>query len=152
MIQHAMWNEIDNLRREMETIFNDLTSRTPVWTPVGQFLKGADSRYPSLQMCDDNEAVYVEVVMPGVAPESLDLSVEHKTLTLAGEKSQVFGENEPKNFHRQERITGKFTQRVPLPVEVATDQVSAEYANGVLKIKLPKAEKAKARQISIKAA
>ena len=152
MIQNTMWKEIDGLRREMETFFNDFASRTPGWSPVSQFLNGTAERYPSLQMCDDNEAIYIEVMMPGVDPASLDLSVEHNVLTLSGEKPQLFGENEPKSFHRRERVAGKFTRRISLPVEVDVEQVNAEYANGVLKIKMPKAAKAKPRQISIKAA
>jgi HSP20 family protein len=152
MIQHSMWKEMDSLRREMETMFNGLTSRTSNWSPVSQVLNGTSGRYPSFQMCDDNEAVYVEAVIPGANPDALDLSVKHNVLTLSGEKPQLFGENEPKSFHRKERLSGKFTRRMALPAEVDADRVSAEYTQGVLKVKLPKAEKAKPRQISITAA
>jgi len=152
MIQHSMWNEIDSMRREMETFFNDWSSRTPRWSPMSQLLSGTGGRYPSLQMCHDDEAVFVEAVIPGVDPASLDLSVERDVLTPSGEKPQRFGADEPKAFHRQERFAGKFTRRVHLPAEVDADAVRAEYANGVLKVRLPKAATAKPRQISIEAA
>jgi HSP20 family protein len=152
MIQHPMWKEIDSMRREMESIFNEWSARTSRWSPMSQLLNGTGGYYPSLQMCDDDEAVFVEAVIPGVDPESLDLSVERNILTLSGEKPQRFGEDEPKAFHRKERFAGKFTRRMRLPAEVDAEQVRAEYANGVLKVKLPKAAKAKARQISIEAA
>jgi HSP20 family protein len=147
-----MWKEIDSMRREMETFFNDWTSRTPRWSPMGQLLNATGGRYPSLQVCDDDEAVFVEAVIPGVDPESLDLSVERNLLTLSGEKPQRFGANEPTAFHRKERFAGKFMRRMRLPAEVDADQVRAEYAHGVLKVKLPKAAIAKPRQISIEAA
>jgi HSP20 family protein len=152
MIQHPMWKEMASLCRDMETIFNELSARTSTWSPVSQLLSGTSGRYPSFQVCGDDEAVYVEAVIPGANPESLDLSVEHNVLTLSGEKPQLFGENEPKNVHWRERLAGKFTRRISLPAEVDADRVSAEYTQGVLKVKLPKAEKAKPRQISIKAA
>jgi HSP20 family protein len=147
-----MWKEIDSMRREMETFFNDWTSRTPRWSPMSQLLNATGGHYPSLQMCDDDEAVFVEAVIPGVDPESLDLSVERNLLTLSGEKPQRFGANEPTAFHRKERFAGKFMRRMRLPAEVDADQVRAEYAYGVLKVKLPKAATAKPRQISIEAA
>src|SRR5687768_2754899 len=112
MIQHPVWKEIDSLRREMETVFNGLTAQSFAWSPVSQFLNGMGGRYPSLQMCEDDAAIYVEVVIPGANPESLDLSVEHNMLTLSGEKPQLFGKNEPKRFHRRERLGGKFTRRM----------------------------------------
>ena len=152
MIQHPIWQEIDSLRREMETVFSTLTSRTPGWSPLSRLMDGTVGREPSLQLCHDDDALYVQAVIPGVDPTSLDLSVERNVLTLSGEKPRLYGDNDVRRVHRQERPAGKFTRRMSLPVEVDTDRVSADYAHGVLRVKLPKAEKAKARQISIQAA
>jgi HSP20 family protein len=151
MIQHPIWQEIDSLRREMETIFNTLTSRTPGWSPRFRLMDSTGGREPSVQMCSDDEALYIQAVIPGVDPASLDLAVESNVLTLSGEKPRLYGANDATRVHRQERAAGKFTRRMSLPVEVDTNQVSADYTHGVLRVKLPKAEKAKARQISIQA-
>ena len=62
------------------------------------------------------------------------------TLTLAGEKKSPYADTdaEPKVFHRRERLAGRFERRLGLPMEVDTDRVSAEYADGMLRVTLPK--------------
>jgi hypothetical protein len=58
----------------------------------------------------------------------------------------------PEAIHREERAGGKFLRTVSLPAEVEESKISAEYKDGVLMIALPKAEKAKPKQISVQVA
>jgi HSP20 family protein len=80
------------------------------------------------------------------------VSVLQNRLTLSGEKSRVSAEVKPEAFHRNERASGKFVRTVDLPVEVDEAAIQAEYKNGLLVVTLPKAEKAKPKQISVKVA
>jgi HSP20 family protein len=70
-------------------------------------------------------------------------------LTLSGEKTRV-AEVKQEAFHRSERSSGKFVRTFDLPVEVDDERIHAEYKNGLLIITLPKAEKAKPRQVNVK--
>jgi HSP20 family protein len=94
----------------------------------------------------------VEAMAPGVDPDTMQLSVVGNTLSIAGEKRRVAGDVQPEAFHRSERATGKFVRHIELPVEVVDvdeGKVQAEYTNGLLTVTLPKAEKAKPKQIAV---
>jgi HSP20 family protein len=71
---------------------------------------------------------------------------------MAGEKTRIAGDVKPEAFHRSERASGKFVRTVDLPLEVNEGGVQAEYKNGLLVITIPKAEKAKPKQINVKIA
>ncbi len=105
--------------------------------------------YPQLNVSEDDEGIYVEALLPGVDPESLDLSVQRDELTIAGEKKRA-GEPPDEAYHKSERWNGTFTRTIRLPTEVDETKVQAEYADGILRITLPKAEQAKPRQITVK--
>ncbi len=151
----AQWNpfqEMEVLRREIDRIFDSFGLRTgPVFRTA--FLPGRAAReYPLCNLYEDKEAVYVEALAPGVDPASLNLTTTRNTLTLSGEKHGLPGEVKSEMLHRNERAAGKFVRSIELPVEVDENKVKADYKNGLLVVTLPKAEKAKAKQISVQVA
>jgi HSP20 family protein len=83
-----------------------------------------------------------------VRQEDVKLTLNNNVLTLTGEKKQEVKE-ERDNVLRLERSYGRFERSFSLPTTVQADQVRATFHDGVLKIVLPKAEQAKARQINI---
>ena len=150
MIKSPVWNDIEALWQEMDKAFTGLRFTAPV---PGLAERGFGS-YPSLRLHEGPEALYVEAMVPGVDPETLNLSVVRRTLTLAGEKRplHVDADAEPKVFHRKERSEGRFERRFILPMEVDTDQVSAEYTDGMLRVTLPKLGQDTPKQVSIQTA
>lgn len=142
-------NQMNTVRKEMDRIFGDLEFGE---FPVSRiaFLPGyASRRYPLVNVSEDKDNVYVEALAPGIDPRSLDVSVAKNVLTLSGEKP-VDGEDvKPEAFHRNERAAGKFVRCLELPVEVNESKVTADYKDGLLMVVLPKAEKAKPKQISV---
>ena len=82
-------------------------------------------------------------------PIPCNVSVVGNTLSIAGEKRRVAGDVKPEAFHRSERATGKFVRHIELPVEVDENKVQADYKHGLLTVTLPKAEKAKPKQIAV---
>jgi HSP20 family protein len=103
-------------------------------------------------MSEDANALYVTALAPGLDPTALQLTVQDSRLTIAGEKPRVAAEIQPEAFHRSERAAGKFVRTVTLPSDVEHEQVQADYTNGLLVVTLPKAAKAKPKQIAISVA
>jgi HSP20 family protein len=114
------------------------------------FLPGRAARaYPLVNVSEDADALYVIALAPGLDPTAIQLTVQDNRLTIAGEKQRLAAEIQPEAFHRSERAAGKFVRTVPLPIDVEHEQVRADYKNGLLVVTLPKAEKAKPKQIPV---
>ena len=145
----AQWNpfvDMENLRRDIDRAFEEFGGSQAPATKVA-FLPGrGPRRYPLVNLLEDRENLYVEALMPGVDPQSLNVSVMRNRLTLSGEKVRNSADVKPEAFHRNERSSGKFVRTFDLPVEVDEERIQAEYKNGLLIVTLPKAEKAKPRQ------
>jgi HSP20 family protein len=149
----AQWNpfaDMENLRREVDRAFEEFGVTQSPASRVA-FLPGrGPRRYPLINLLEDKENLYIEALTPGVDAETLNVSVLRNRLTLSGEKIRLPGDVKPEAFHRSERSSGKFVRTFDLPVEVDEKKIQAEYKNGLLIITLPKAEKAKPRQVNIR--
>jgi HSP20 family protein len=105
---------------------------------------------PLANVWQDDNTVYVEMDLPGIQLEKLDITVKEGNILT------VQGEREPTNsdgavWHRQERLVGPFTRVLTLPVLVDPDKVEASLEQGVLRLKLSKSEAAKPRKIAVRA-
>lgn len=105
---------------------------------------------PALDVYQDNDNVFVETPLPGIDPADVNISIENDVLTIEG-KSEKKSEVDEKNYYRKEIRSGSFHRAVALPAAVAGEKATAEYNAGVLKITIPKEERAKPRQIKISA-
>jgi HSP20 family protein len=103
---------------------------------------------PPVDIYEDEHAITLKVEVPGIEEKDIDVRLENQTLTLRGERKFEKEEKE-ENFHRIERRYGSFTRSFTLPNTVDTENVKAEYANGVLSVRLPKRAEAKPRQIKV---
>ena len=108
---------------------------------------------PSLDVVERADAYVISAELPGVDPNTVDISFENNTLTLSGTKqpSAVAQEKDELRVYTAERLSGAFERAVRLPEYVEGDKIEAAYTNGVLTITVPKAQAARARKISINA-
>ena len=105
---------------------------------------------PAVDVSEDKESVRIVAELPGVKPEDVKLSLENFVLTIRGEKKQET-EEQAGRVHRYERSYGSFERAFVLPSTVDGEKISADFQNGVLTISVPKAERAKAREIPVRA-
>jgi HSP20 family protein len=104
---------------------------------------------PPTDIFEDAEGLKIVVELPGLAPEEVKLTIEDQTLTIRGEKKQI-AEEKTTRVHRYERSYGAFERSFTLPTTVDNERIAARFENGVLTVALPKAEKAKPREIEVK--
>jgi HSP20 family protein len=104
---------------------------------------------PSVDIAETPEAFEIKAELPDVKKEDVKVSVEDGQLRISGERKQE-KEEKGKRFHRVERSYGSFMRSFALPENVDDAKLSAEYKDGVLKVLLPKTEKAKPKAIAVK--
>jgi HSP20 family protein len=131
------------LRREFESAFG----------PGANLRQGHDGGFLSrawtgvaLGVWEDENNIYVEADLPGVAESDLDLTVHEGVLTVKGERKDEAG----RAYLYNGRSFGRFERAITLPSEVANDEVHATLVNGVLRVVLAKAAEAKPRKITIR--
>ncbi len=143
MTTNMLFNVLNNasqLQREVDRILG----ATSFW---GHY---AAENGPALRLGQDEEALYVEMTVPGVAPEDIDLSLEEDVLRIVAKRSEGFDEKEV-TWHRRERGAREIRHRLRIPVEVDQDRITAVCKNGILTVTLPKAAAAKPKRIEVKA-
>jgi HSP20 family protein len=134
------------------------------WDPLGQFGRFSEvfdraldngawsvaTEYPALNLWDNKEEVVVTAELPGFNPDDVEVSVVQNTLTLRGSRTpEELKQGE--TYHRRERWNGKFVRTLELPFEVDHDKVEAQFRNGVLSIRLPRAPQNLPKKITVKA-
>jgi len=97
---------------------------------------------------EDEHNITLKLEVPGIDEKDIDVRVEGNTLTVHGER-KIEKEEKEENFRRVERQYGSFTRSFTLPSSVDAGQVSGNYDQGLLKIKLAKKAEAKPKQIKV---
>jgi HSP20 family protein len=103
---------------------------------------------PAVDVYEDEHKVTLKIEVPGIEEKDIDVRVENNTLTVTGER-KIEKEEKEENYRRVERQYGSFTRTFTLPQTVDSENVSATYDKGVLKINLPKKAEAKPKQIKV---
>jgi HSP20 family protein len=137
------FREVVALQNRVNSLFRDLNE--------GDDPVAAASFVPAVDIYEDAQKVMLKLEVPGIDQKDLDVRVENHTLTVKGER-KFEAEEKEQNFHRIERRYGSFYRAFTLPNTVDTENVSASYNAGVLKLELKKKASAQPKQIEIKVA
>ncbi|ORX90428.1 HSP20-like chaperone [Basidiobolus meristosporus CBS 931.73] len=103
---------------------------------------------PSIDMHDTGKEVVLHAELPGVKKENISLDIHGNSLVLSGE-TKINKEYEEGGSIYRERQFGNFSRTIPLPKDVDTEKVLANFSDGVLEVKIPKKEQAAPKKISI---
>jgi HSP20 family protein len=139
--------------RELSTLADRLNR---AFTPTTSARRDRDEEMtlgswcPPVDIAEDKDTITLTAELPGFKEDQIEIQMEDGVLTLRGER-KFEEEKEGRNFHRVERSYGQFVRSFTLPNNVDRDAIKANFADGLLKIELPKREEAKPRQIKISA-
>jgi len=114
-------------------------------------LWGAERSWaPAIDIAQSDDAVTVRAEVPGLTAEEIKLSVQDDTLTISGEKKDsAQAEKSEENYYHVERSYGRFQRVLTLPTDIDAEKIEAACKDGVLTVRLPKAERAKPRKIAV---
>jgi HSP20 family protein len=106
---------------------------------------------PAVNTREASDAYYIEVELPGVKKEDINIDINDNTLTISGER-KVKEEHKEDTFYKVESYYGRFERSFALPEDVDVEKIEAEFKDGILEIKIPKIVKVenKPKRIEIK--
>jgi HSP20 family protein len=145
LVRWDPFREMISLREAVDRLFEDSIVR-----PRGPLAPVTGTSALALDVYETADDVTVKASIPGVKPEGIDITVTGDVLTIKGETVEE-QEKQEANYHLRERRYGAFQRSVTLPTAVKADKATADFANGVLTLTLPKVEEAKPKSIRIKA-
>jgi len=103
---------------------------------------------PQVDITEDADSIEVKTELPGMNRDDIGIDIANGVLTIKGEKKEEVNEKN-RTWHRREVRYGNFCRSFSLPTDVKVEETTASYDNGILKIVLPKEEKALHRKITI---
>jgi HSP20 family protein len=143
VINRGNFPEVNRLQQEMDRLWN---------TVAGAGAGREQARvFPPINISEDEHQVLIQAELPGIAGDKIELSLTGERLILRGER-WTSQSGEKINYHRKEREEGVFRRIINLPTRVDPQKVEALFKNGILTIKIGKAEEVKPRQVSIQVA
>ena len=143
LVRWDPFSEVDSLKRSINRLFDDVGSARR------ERREGADAMWaPPVNSYEDKDAFLLSCDLPGMHQKDIKINVDNNTLTISGTR-KLEHEDKKENYQRVECAFGTFTRSFTLPATVNAENIDASMDNGVLKIRLPKREESKPKQISI---
>lgn len=108
-------------------------------------------RTPSADVIEREDELEVDIEIPGMHPDDINVDLENNVLTVSGEKREEREEESREGtYHLSERRYGRFTRTFVLPRDVEPDRIEASCEDGLLRITVPKSERARRRRIEVR--
>lgn len=139
--------EMVSLRHAMDRLFEDSVVSPLTWRSIG----GAEGGVaPPIDVYETPDDLVVSVALPGITADDVEITMIGQTLSLRGEFKPE-EEVKPEQYLYRERRYGTFTRTLQLPVRVEGEKAQASFHDGLLTLRVPKADEVKPRQIRISA-
>jgi HSP20 family protein len=132
------FKELQDIERRIGAVLN-----------INKPVQKVESFTPAVNEKVDEKGYYLEIDLPGVEKDNIEISVNEGILTISGER-KLERKEEKENYTRIESFFGRFERSFKLPADADSDNIEAKYENGVLKLFIPKRPKPEGKKIEIK--
>ena len=131
------FDDFEKFQEEIERFFKSAFENFRISDLEGQFGRFHAPVYPAINVRETDQEVVIEAEVPGMKISDLRIDVTEDSVTIAGERKseKELGEE---GFVREEYTYGSFSRLIPLPSKVASDKVSTDLKEGVLRLTIPK--------------
>jgi HSP20 family protein len=145
------FTDLTRWERDMERMFDDFWGRRmrPWWPERWSLPAVLEITPPAVDLFEEKDDIVVKAELPGMDKDNIEVNLTDHTLTIKGERKKE-EEIKEENYYRSERSYGSFVRTLELPRDVHADKVKASFKNGILEVRLPKTEEAKAKEIKVK--
>jgi HSP20 family protein len=143
--------DLGRWERDMERMMDSFFDRRmrPWWPERWLRADEMEISAPAVDLFEEKDDIVVKAELPGIDKDNIEVNVSDHHLTIKGEKKKE-EEVKQEDYYRCERSYGSFLRTLELPTDVHADKVKASFRDGVLEVRLPKTEQAKAKEIKIK--
>ena len=147
------WWPLDSLRSEIDRVFNDLGNPSLFDRAFSRMPMASSRGVLAVDLAESEKAFELLADLPGVDAKDIDVTLADGILTIKGEKSEA-KEEKDKDYYLSERRYGSFQRSLELPRGIDSENIEANFSNGVLKLVLPKTpeRQKKDRKITVKMA
>ena len=133
--------EVDSLQSEVNRVFDAFFGN-------GAGASSARRWVPATDLVETDDHLVLKADLPGLSRDDVEIEIEDRVLTVSGERKAEH-EEKSEGFHRVERAFGRFSRSLTLPDGIEPESVEAEFADGVLEIRIPKPEQRKPHRVAI---
>lgn len=144
LVRWERFNGLDRSQSRINEFFDEAFGRSQAYPTSAT----TSTWYPPVDILESGDAYLIRAEIPGMKKEDINLDFRDGAVTLSGERKY----DEPAagvEYHRTERLAGKFFRSFQLPQTIKQEDIRATYRDGILEIHIPKADEAKSRQIAI---
>ncbi len=131
------------LRRELDRLMDETLGRMSSAVETGSW-------GPAMDIVEDTDGLLVELELPGLTPEDVEITTEKGVLSIRGEKRTV-RQRDGVRAITTERAHGRFTRALQLPQGVDEAKIEAEFEHGLLRVRIPRAALPQPRKVEIRA-
>lgn len=139
------FRELEDMNERLNRIF----SRPLASRESGKDALVAFDWAPSCDIAENSEEFVIKAELPGVSKDDVKVGIDNGVVRIQGERKQE-KEEKDKRFHRVERSYGSFLRSFTLPTNIDENKIAADYKDGILTVRLPKAPNAKPKSIDVK--
>lgn len=147
IVRWSPWEELTELRHRMD----DLFTRAFGYTPLSRLIPGEFMEFePDVDIHETDDQIVAFASIPGFEPKQINLEATPEAITITGERKALY-EEEKAVAHRTSGLSGKssFKFYTTLPSEIDPNKVKATFHNGVLKLEMPKTERARTKTVKV---
>jgi HSP20 family protein len=135
------FREIDTLQRQLNRLFDKML-------PTDGGERVGLNFIPAAELEETDEALNLRLEIPGIDPKDINVEVTSESVSITGER-KLETTTEREGYTRSEFRYGRFQRIIPLPATVKNEQVQAEYKDGILRLRLPKAEPERHKAVKV---
>ncbi|MEJ2745215.1 MAG: Hsp20/alpha crystallin family protein [bacterium] len=141
LMDQDIWAEMRQMQQRLNRIVEDAAWRFQAPGPMWGGVPGIEF-YPDVDVRETDTAIIVRCDLPGMEKDKIDVSFRDGSLIIRGQRNVVKEESKSTGWYMRERNFGSFERAIPIATDIKESEITADYKNGVLRVRLPKADSA----------